>query len=764
MPQLPEGFVRDLVSKTSLMRLVNEHVPLKKAGSRYVGLCPFHDEKTPSFGVNEAMGFFHCFGCGKSGDAVTFLREHIGLSFMEAVRYLADALGIPLPEASQQTPQQRRQAQQRKERRTLLAEANEAAAEYFRESFVRASPASVVREYATERGLTEETQRTFSLGFAPEAWDGMVKALIAKGIPLEAAAEVGLVVPKKSGRGHYDRFRNRLMFPVRDATGRVVAFGGRALPEPEPEAPVDDEERRKPAKYINSPESPVYTKGDTLFGLYEARSAIRERKRAIVVEGNIDLLILHQGGFGEAIAPMGTALTEKQLRLASRFAPRLVLMYDGDRAGRAATAKAVELALGEGIGASVVLLPDGDDPDSFLRREGASALREAIDRAIPGLDHLLDEMRAENGLTEEGKARSLSRLAPLVSRIRDRRQRDLTTARIASALSLDDFRVARLLAAGSGRESSPPRASAGHDGRGWSKGGKSGQWAPKRGRGDDRESGRRRGERGHSGQKEWRSGDRNDRHRSGRGSRDHGGSGGGRRDFGGQRDSANRQAFASSRAAGSSRPFEEGPHGGRSEGPRGPSSRAPMREREMVEWCLHHPGCLELVEAADGAELLEHEQLRQVLWEAIVLHGEAGRIDAPLLLERLEGNPLKSWAAERLCSETRFDSEAAIEHVQNALGWLKQRHAKQQVQDLQWRMAQADRVGDKELAEALAREYIAQQREMVAIDTDPQDEPRPSSASGPARALETLTTGRTSDAHTEGETGSKVIHDPDHSR
>lgn len=432
---IPETLVREIVSRTSIAQLVGEYVSLKKAGSRLKGLCPFHNEKTASFSVNEAAGFFHCFGCGESGDAISFLRKHSGLSFVEAVEHLASRAGIQIVREEDPAAARRDRAARQQDRsiQEELRRVCGMADVWFHERLLEAPPDSVVRQYLTERGLTDETVRSFRLGFAPQAWSALADWLAAQRLPPDKAEAAGLVAPRKSGAGYYDRFRNRLIFPILDLAGQATAFGGRRLPG-------DDQEEA--AKYINSPDSPIYTKGDVLFGLSQARKHIRTEGHAVIVEGNIDLLMLHQEGLGNVVAPMGTALTAKQVGLLHRFTERVVLLYDGDAAGRKAARTAAPMLIEAGISGGVALLPDGEDPDSFVRARGAEAMRELLGRAVPLTDHLINETVREHGLSAHGQARAAEELAPIIAKVKDRREHDLLIARLASALHLEEPRVA----------------------------------------------------------------------------------------------------------------------------------------------------------------------------------------------------------------------------------------------------------------------------------------------------------------------------------
>jgi DNA primase len=386
------SLVRD---RTDIVAVVSESVPsLKKRGRRFTGLCPFHKEKTPSFNVNPDSGLYHCFGCKESGDAFTFLERVEGYTFGEALRALAERAGIPIEEDRSAAPSEA--DRHRKERDALYSVMHMAATWY--EQQLREHPE---RSHATDelarRGLQADTEavQAFRLGYAPQAWDGLASFLKKQGVSPAVADAVGLIVPRSGGSGYYDRFRHRLMFAVADAQGRVVAFSGRALVLPPPAAP-DDAVRDPPPKYINSPESPIYVKGATLFGLWQARHAIRHEEHAVVVEGNFDAVSLHARGVKNVVAPLGTAFTTDQAKLLRRYANRITLLFDGDTAGRKAARAAEDPCEKAGLDAKVAVLPDGMDPDDFVRSKGDQALRHVLERARGLLEYLIDALLDES--------------------------------------------------------------------------------------------------------------------------------------------------------------------------------------------------------------------------------------------------------------------------------------------------------------------------------------------------------------------------------
>ncbi|MBI5536939.1 MAG: DNA primase [Deltaproteobacteria bacterium] len=369
--------------------VVGETVKLTRRGRSMVGLCPFHKEKTPSFHVNPERGFFYCFGCHEKGDSIGFVMKTEGLSFVEAVCSLADRLGIEIVEDDSHhrghgSPQHANQD---------LYDVSSLAAAFY-EKQLREHPASrVAREELARRGLRPSSPtdsiadalQAFRIGYAPPAWDALAAHLKEQGVSPLAGERAGLLVPRKGQSGHYDRFRNRLMFAVIDVQGRVVAFSGRVLADPET-GQIDKET----GKYINSPESPIYRKGDVMFGLFQARQAIRQQEQAILVEGNFDTVALHARGIRNVVAPLGTAFTSAQARQLKRFTPRAVILFDGDAAGKEATRKAREPCREAGLDARVAVLPEGKDPDDFVREKGAEALGQVVAGARGMLEFLID--------------------------------------------------------------------------------------------------------------------------------------------------------------------------------------------------------------------------------------------------------------------------------------------------------------------------------------------------------------------------------------
>jgi DNA primase len=412
MALFPQAFIDEVRLHADIVQVVQETVPLRKVGATYKGLCPFHAEKTPSFHVNRERGFFHCFGCGVGGDVFKFveLRDRVG--FVEAARHLAERFGISVPKGPETLQEQTAQA----ERETLL-KMHEVAAAWFREQL--AGPAGArARASLEERGVTSETAQTLGLGFAPPGRDNLKSRLSRQGFELRDIIRAGLSVERDDGV--IDRFRNRLMIPICRESGAAIAFGGRAMnPDQLP-------------KYLNSSETAIYSKGRTLYGLNLSRSAIRETGRAVLVEGYFDFAQAWQAGARAVVASCGTALTPAQAHTLRRFAARVVLSYDADQAGQGAAARSSELLVSEGFDVNVAVLPDGEDPDTFIRRNGAEAYRQMIDRAEPYLEFLLDRSAAAHDLAKaEGRREFVHRMLAVAARIPDATARDQFADRIA---------------------------------------------------------------------------------------------------------------------------------------------------------------------------------------------------------------------------------------------------------------------------------------------------------------------------------------------
>jgi DNA primase len=379
--QLTPEVKEEIRRRVDLVGLISQHAALKRAGRYYRGLCPFHHEKTPSFYVDPDRGLFHCFGCGAGGDLFDFVMRTGNLTFMEAAQELARRAGVPL----ETSPEAARQASERDQ----LYRALDAAREYY-EAQLRSRAGDGARAYLRRRGVSPEIAGRFRLGYAPAGWEGLLRALSQKGYGPAVLERAGLVQAREGG-GHFDVFRDRLIFPITDLQERTVAFGGRALDDAQP-------------VYLNSRETPVFAKGRVLYALAAAREAIREAGEALVVEGYMDALACHQFGFRHAVASLGTALSADQVALLRRFASRVVLVYDSDRAGEAAAERGLAVFEEAEVAARVAVLPEGDDPDSFLRRAGPEAFGRLLAEALPMFEYRLERaQRRHDVTTREGK-------------------------------------------------------------------------------------------------------------------------------------------------------------------------------------------------------------------------------------------------------------------------------------------------------------------------------------------------------------------------
>ncbi|HEX5109466.1 MAG TPA: DNA primase [Vicinamibacterales bacterium] len=420
MPLYPQTFIDELKHHADIVVVIQDYVPLKKLGANYKGLCPFHGEKTPSFQVDRDKGLFHCFGCNVGGDVIKFLELHDKIPFADAVKQLAQRFGLPLPTV-EQSDEERAQSLEREN----LLKVHEVAAAWFAAQLAGAAGVRI-RKQIEERGVTEATRTTLGLGYAPPAREGLKKALIEQGFSQALLVRAGLLVQRDDGTV-IDRFRNRLMIPICRDTGPVIAFGGRAIdPDQQP-------------KYLNSPETPIYSKGRTLYGLNLAKSAIKQGKFAVLVEGYFDFAQVYQAGFQGVVASCGTALTPQQARLLKRFTNRVVLSFDPDAAGQGAAAKSCEMLVSEGFEVNVATLPVGEDPDTFVRRQGATAYRQRLSGSRPYLEYLLDRAASAHDLnSDEGRVKFLTEMVPVASRIPDAAMRDRFADRLAHRARVTD--------------------------------------------------------------------------------------------------------------------------------------------------------------------------------------------------------------------------------------------------------------------------------------------------------------------------------------
>ncbi len=421
MARIPQSFIDDLVSRVDIVEVIDARVPLKKQGREFTACCPFHTEKTPSFTVSPGKQFFHCFGCGAHGTALGFLMDYEHLDFVEAVQQLAAMVGLEVPQ----------EAGQARTGHADLYAVLEQAARVYRET-LKNSPAAI--DYLKGRGVSGEIAAAFALGFAPAGWDTLLKDLGKDEAGRRHLSAAGLIVQRDDG-GFYDRFRERIVFPIRDSRGRIIGFGGRVIGAEEP-------------KYLNSPETPLFHKGRELYGLYEARQALRELPRLLVVEGYMDVVALHQHGIRYAVATLGTATTPEHLHKIFRVTPEVVFCFDGDRAGRAAAWRALENALPEareGRQIRFMFLPEGEDPDSLVRKEGKDGFEARIRQALPLSSFLLDSLQAQTDLGSlDGRARLVELARPYLQRLPAGVFQDMLIAELARRAQVDSGKLSML--------------------------------------------------------------------------------------------------------------------------------------------------------------------------------------------------------------------------------------------------------------------------------------------------------------------------------
>ncbi len=401
----PQTFIDDLKRQADIVRVIQDYVQLKKKGASWMACCPFHKEKTPSFSVSPTKEIFYCFGCHKGGSVFNFVMEMERCGFPEAIKIVAEKIGMPLPKLVDDS-----RFEARRQESDRVIDLNKWALEWWEQQLESSSEGRVARDYLKRREITDETRKTFRLGYAPDSWEALSIYLRQKGAPQEQIEKSGLVVKKEEG-GSYDRFRGRLIFPVMDIQGRPIAFGGRTL---------KDED----AKYINSPETAAYVKGRNLFGLNLTRDEIRRAQFAILVEGFLDLIVPYQFGVRNVVASLGTALTPEQAKLLSRFARKVVVNYDGDSAGVQAAKKAIEILLPEDLDVKVLVLPDGSDPDEFIRKSGAQEYQRQRGEALPHIQFVIDQAVRDRNLHRPAeKAEAVEEVLPYVRAVRSRIQK-----------------------------------------------------------------------------------------------------------------------------------------------------------------------------------------------------------------------------------------------------------------------------------------------------------------------------------------------------
>jgi DNA primase len=416
----PEEKVSEIRDRASILEVVSDYINLKKAGKHYKGLCPFHSEKTPSFMVNEEKQIFHCFGCGAGGDVFTFLMKVGNFSFPQAVEELAKRYGVRLPSRELSPAKKKEMA-----KREILFQINQMASEYFHDLLYRQREGDEGRRYLSQRGLSEKIIKEHRLGYSLERWDGLVQHLQEKKVSLELAWELGLIFPKKRG-GWYDAFRGRILFPIFDLHQRVVGFGGRLIREGEP-------------KYLNSPESSIYHKGEILYGLQVAKGYIPEKDCVIIAEGYFDLLTLHQFGLKHNVATLGTALTAQHVRTLKRYTKNLITVFDADEAGIKASLRALPLFLEEEVAGKTVLLPEGEDPDEFLRKGNLEDFEERVIHAVPLIDFFFEWLMKTHDIKSiDGKVKVAEEGMALIDKIPNKIRKNFYTKALAEKLDLPE--------------------------------------------------------------------------------------------------------------------------------------------------------------------------------------------------------------------------------------------------------------------------------------------------------------------------------------
>jgi DNA primase len=419
---IPEDRIEEIRNRINIVDLVSEYITLKKAGRNFLGSCPFHKEKTPSFTVNAEKQIYHCFGCGEGGNVFSFLMKINNMTFPEAVRHLAGKLGVPLP-SWEYTPEEK----SRQDLRESLHRVNQIAADYYAKT-LRSAAGSAGRGYLDKRMIKPEIIETFRLGYAPEGWRNLRDHLQREKVLLKHAEQAGLLVSRKDG-DYYDRFRGRLMFPIEDINGNVIAFGGRIIGEGEP-------------KYLNSPESSAYVKGRNLYGLARAKNAIRRDDYLIIVEGYFDLLALWNNEIPNVAATLGTALTREHVDLIKRYTGSVAVTFDTDAGGKAALERSMSLFLEKGLRAKAVVLPDGKDPDEFVSKHGREAFLEEVEHARALVDYYIDEVIGQ-GRNIDDRRGALKGAIPFIAGVADPAERDQFMKRVSERLGVDEELVRR---------------------------------------------------------------------------------------------------------------------------------------------------------------------------------------------------------------------------------------------------------------------------------------------------------------------------------
>jgi DNA primase len=426
---IPQEKIEEIRLRASIVDIISEHLTLKRRGANHIGLCPFHSEKTPSFTVSEEKKIFYCFGCNAKGNVFAFLMKHDNLSFPEAARVLARRTGVHISQG--------KKGYSNNGYRERMVEANRIAAEYFQGQLLGRGGGKA-REYLKKRGLDVRTIEDFQLGYAPSLWGGLVNFLVSREIPMDVALEVGLIIKKEGG--YYDRFRERIIFPILDTNGRVIAFGGRSLSGREP-------------KYLNSPDSPLFRKGETLYGLFQARQDIARKGFVLIVEGYFDLIALHRNGFKNCAATMGTAITSGHLKRLKGYTKEVYTLFDSDEAGRKAAIRGLKLFLDENIPSKAVFIPPGMDPDELIAKEGSGVMEETIARAEPLMEFFLKDLKQRFDIkTAAGKVAFMEEVIPFLRKTSNITEKGHYAEMVSSVLGIGvDLVYAAVKKAGGGR-------------------------------------------------------------------------------------------------------------------------------------------------------------------------------------------------------------------------------------------------------------------------------------------------------------------------
>lgn len=416
-----DDFVNTIRAKADIVKIISEYMNLKRTGENFKGLCPFHAEKTPSFIISPQKGIFHCFGCGAGGDIFTFVMKHDHLSFPDAVNFLAEKMGIPIPQKKEEFGKRIS-----KEEKEVLIEINSIAMDFFRKNLIETKGGERARNYLIKRGLSQVMIEKFAIGCAPSSWDEFTNYAISKGIEEENLVKSGLIVAREKGSGYYDRFRDRIIFPIFDLQGRVIAFGGRVIDKGEP-------------KYLNSPETAIYVKGQALYALNYAKTSIRSFNKVLVVEGYLDLITAFQYGFENTVAILGTAFTPAQAYLLKRYTDEIITCFDADTAGEAATFRGMEFLIESGMRVKVARLPVNTDPDSFIRSNGREAFEEVVNASRDIIIEIAEKFSQQFDTSRmDGKIRAANAILPLIRSIQNSLEQRLYVRNISEKFGFDE--------------------------------------------------------------------------------------------------------------------------------------------------------------------------------------------------------------------------------------------------------------------------------------------------------------------------------------